>query len=115
MQFIVCNSYEEISRRGAEIIAEVMKKKPACILGLATGAAVYFSLTYAADMKGAGVIVLAVLSMFLVQLIVMLVLRKVSAKINNVLQATMMETANKLRAMQEQYMRRPVGSQKQMM
>lgn len=85
------------------------------ILGLATGAAVYFSLTYAADMKGAGVIVLAVLSMFLVQLIVMLVLRKVSAKINNVLQATMMETANKLRAMQEQYMRRPVGSQKQMM
>lgn len=37
MQFIVCNSYEEISRRGAEIIAEVMKKKPACILGLATG------------------------------------------------------------------------------
>ena len=37
MQFIVCNSYEEISRKGAEIIAELMKAKPACILGLATG------------------------------------------------------------------------------
>ena len=37
MQFIVCNSYEEISRKGAEIIADLMKKKPNCILGLATG------------------------------------------------------------------------------
>ena len=37
MQFIVCNSYDEISRKGAEIIADLMKKKPACILGLATG------------------------------------------------------------------------------
>ena len=37
MQIIVCNSYEEISRKGAEIIADLMKKKPACILGLATG------------------------------------------------------------------------------
>ena len=37
MQFIVCDSYEEMSRAGAEIIADLMKAKPACILGLATG------------------------------------------------------------------------------
>ena len=37
MKFIVCESYEEMSRRGAEIIADVMKAKPACLLGLATG------------------------------------------------------------------------------
>ena len=37
MKFIVCDSYEEISRAGAEIIAGVMAEKPACLLGLATG------------------------------------------------------------------------------
>ena len=37
MQFIVCDSYDEMSRAGAEIIADLMKAKPACILGLATG------------------------------------------------------------------------------
>jgi glucosamine-6-phosphate deaminase len=37
MKFIVCDSYEEMSRRGAEIIADVMKAKPRCLLGLATG------------------------------------------------------------------------------
>ena len=37
MQFIVCDSYEEMSRTGASIIADVMAAKPACLLGLATG------------------------------------------------------------------------------
>jgi len=37
MKFIVCNNYEEISKKAAEIIAEVIKSKPDCILGLATG------------------------------------------------------------------------------
>ena len=37
MQFIVCDSYDEMSRAGADIIADLMKAKPACILGLATG------------------------------------------------------------------------------
>lgn len=37
MKFIVCDSYDEMSRAGAEIIADLMKAKPACILGLATG------------------------------------------------------------------------------
>ena len=37
MQFIVCDSYDEMSRKGADIIADLMKAKPACILGLATG------------------------------------------------------------------------------
>ena len=37
MNFIVCNNYEEISAKAAEIIAELVKSKPNCILGLATG------------------------------------------------------------------------------
>lgn len=37
MKFIVCNNYEEMSRKAAEIIADVIKAKPDCILGLATG------------------------------------------------------------------------------
>lgn len=37
MEFIVCNSYEEISAKAASIIADVIKKKPDSILGLATG------------------------------------------------------------------------------
>ncbi len=37
MKFIVCESYDHISSEGAAIIAELMKKKPACVLGLATG------------------------------------------------------------------------------
>ena len=37
MNFIVCNNYEEISAKAAEIIAELVKSKPDCVLGLATG------------------------------------------------------------------------------
>ena len=37
MQFIVCDSYEEMSRRGADIIAEAVKADPSAVLGLATG------------------------------------------------------------------------------
>ena len=37
MQFIVCESYEEMSRRGADIIAAIVKEKPGALLGLATG------------------------------------------------------------------------------
>lgn len=37
MKTIVCKTYEEMSACAAEIIADVMKKNPACVLGLATG------------------------------------------------------------------------------
>ena len=37
MNLILCDTYEEISKAGADIIADVMKKKPDCVLGLATG------------------------------------------------------------------------------
>ncbi len=37
MKFIICNNYEEISAKAAEIIADVIKSKSDCILGLATG------------------------------------------------------------------------------
>jgi glucosamine-6-phosphate deaminase len=37
MKVIKCENYEEMSKEGAKIIAELLKKKPNCILGLATG------------------------------------------------------------------------------
>ena len=37
MNVIVCKNYEEVSAKAAEIMADVMKAKPACVLGLATG------------------------------------------------------------------------------
>lgn len=37
MKRIVCNSYEEMSARAAELVADVMKHKADCVLGLATG------------------------------------------------------------------------------
>ncbi len=37
MKFIVCESYEEMSRKGADLIAEAMAGKATPVLGLATG------------------------------------------------------------------------------
>ncbi len=37
MKFIVCKDYEEMSKKAAEIMADVIKNKPNCVLGLATG------------------------------------------------------------------------------
>ena len=37
MKVIVCKNYEEMSAAAAEIVADVMKAKPDCVLGLATG------------------------------------------------------------------------------
>ena len=37
MNVIVCKNYDEVSARAAEIMADVMKAKPDCVLGLATG------------------------------------------------------------------------------
>ncbi|MGI6717058.1 MAG: glucosamine-6-phosphate deaminase [Eubacteriales bacterium] len=37
MKVIVCENYGEMSKEGAKIIAELLKEKPDCILGLATG------------------------------------------------------------------------------
>ncbi len=37
MQLIVCKNYEEMSTVAADIVADVVKAKPACVLGLATG------------------------------------------------------------------------------
>ena len=37
MRVILCNDYEEMSAKGAELIAEQVMKKPECTLGLATG------------------------------------------------------------------------------
>ncbi len=85
------------------------------ICGLLTGIGVYFALAKGANMSDTMSIVLALLSMFLVQVIAMLVLRKVSAGINGRLQLLMGQTSEKIRAMQNQFMRRPMGNQKMMM
>lgn len=37
MKLIVCKNYDEISEVAANILADVMKANPACVLGLATG------------------------------------------------------------------------------
>lgn len=37
MKIIVTKSYDEMSRKAAEIMVEVIKNKPDCVLGLATG------------------------------------------------------------------------------
>ena len=37
MKLIVCKNYEEMSAAAAQVVADVMKQKPACVLGLATG------------------------------------------------------------------------------
>ena len=37
MKIIVCENYEEMSKEGAKIIADLLKTKPQCFLGLATG------------------------------------------------------------------------------
>ena len=37
MKLIVCKNYEEMSVAAAQIVADVMKADPACVLGLATG------------------------------------------------------------------------------
>ena len=37
MKIIVCENYAEMSARAAELIADLVKAKPGCVLGLATG------------------------------------------------------------------------------
>ena len=37
MKIIVTENYGEMSKEGAKIIAKLLKEKPDCILGLATG------------------------------------------------------------------------------
>ena len=37
MKVVVVKNYDELSKLGAEIIANLIKEKPNCTLGLATG------------------------------------------------------------------------------
>ena len=37
MKVIVTKNYDEMSKKAAELMAEIIKNKPACVLGLATG------------------------------------------------------------------------------
>ena len=37
MEVIICKTYEEMSRAGAEAVADVLNAKPNAVLGMATG------------------------------------------------------------------------------
>ncbi|MCX8081913.1 MAG: glucosamine-6-phosphate deaminase [bacterium] len=37
MRVLIVNNYEEMSKKAADIVAEIVRKKPKCVLGLATG------------------------------------------------------------------------------
>lgn len=54
MKIIVCENYEEMSLRGAEIVKEQVNSKPDCILGLATGSTPVGLYTCLAEMNKKG-------------------------------------------------------------
>ncbi len=54
MKVIVCNNYEEVSKATADIIAEVVKNKPDCVLGLATGSTPVGAYEILSEMCSAG-------------------------------------------------------------
>ncbi len=54
MKTIVCKTYEEMSTRAAEIVADVMKTNPTCVLGLATGSTPVGMYKKLIDMNRAG-------------------------------------------------------------
>ncbi len=54
MKIVVCENYEAMSKVGADIIAQLLKDKPACVLGLATGSTPVGMYTELAKMNAAG-------------------------------------------------------------
>ncbi|MBE6693264.1 MAG: glucosamine-6-phosphate deaminase [Ruminococcaceae bacterium] len=54
MKHVVCKSYEEMSEKAAAIVAEIVKSKPDCVLGLATGSTPVGMYTKLAEMCEAG-------------------------------------------------------------
>lgn len=54
MKIVVCENYEAMSKVGADIIAQLLKDKPTCVLGLATGSTPVGMYTELAKMNAAG-------------------------------------------------------------
>lgn len=54
MKLIVCKNYEEMSDKAAAIVADIVKAKPDCVLGLATGSTPVGMYTKLAEMYEAG-------------------------------------------------------------
>ena len=54
MKTIVCKTYEEMSALAADMVADVMKANPACVLGLATGSTPIGTYKYLAERCAAG-------------------------------------------------------------
>ncbi len=54
MKLIVCENYEEMSKKAAEIVAEQVNSDPRCVLGLATGSTPVGMYSLLADMNKKG-------------------------------------------------------------
>ncbi len=54
MKFIITKDYNEMSQKAAEVLAEVIKNKPDCVLGLATGETPIGMYDVLVDMYNAG-------------------------------------------------------------
>lgn len=54
MKLYICKTYDEMSEKAAAIVAEIVKEKPDCVLGLATGSTPVGLYTKLAEMYNAG-------------------------------------------------------------
>ena len=54
MKLVVCKNYEEMSEKAAAILADIVKSKPDCVLGLATGSTPVGMYTKLGEMCQAG-------------------------------------------------------------
>ena len=85
------------------------------LCGIVLAAVLYTVVVYCAGLTVVWGIVFAVLGLICVNITVALILKGMTAKVNNLIQQIMLDTRHKLEVMQNQFMRRPGGSQKQMM
>ena len=85
------------------------------VCGIALAAVLYAVVVYSAGLSIVWGITFAVLGLICVNITVALILKGMTAKINNQIQQIMLDTRHKMEVMQNQFMRRPGGSQKQIM
>ena len=85
------------------------------LCGIVLAAILYTVVVYCAGLSFVWGIVFAVLGLICVNITVALILKGMTAKVNNLIQQIMLDTRHKMEVMQNQFMRRPGGSQKQMM
>ncbi|MBR2365309.1 MAG: hypothetical protein IKA79_08905 [Lentisphaeria bacterium] len=85
------------------------------LCGVVLAAILYTVIVFSAGLSWVWGIVFAVLGLICVNITVALILKGITGKINNKIQQIMLDTRHKMEVMQNQFMRRPGGNQKQMM